>query len=63
MPVITMESSKLSKEQKTQLVKEFTDSAARILNMPKETFVVYLKENELENIGTGGKLLSDVKKE
>ncbi len=59
MPVITMESSKLDKSQKAQLVKEFTESAARILNMPPETFTVYLKENELDNIGFGGKLLSD----
>lgn len=59
MPVITMESSKLDKSQKAQLVKEFTESATRILNMPPETFTVYLKENELDNIGFGGKLLSD----
>ena len=29
MPVITMESSKLNKEQKIRLVKEFTESAAK----------------------------------
>jgi len=57
-----MESSKLSKEQKIQLVKEFTESATKIMNMPPGTFVVYLKENELENIGTGGKLLSEFEK-
>ena len=32
------------------------------MNMPAETFIVYLKENELDNIGTGGKLLSELKK-
>ena len=62
MPVITMESSKLNKEQKIRLVKEFTESAAKIMNMPAETFIVYLKENELDNIGTSGKLLSELKK-
>ncbi len=62
MPVITMESSKLNKDQKAKLVEEFTKSAARIMNMPPETFTVYLKENELDNIGFGGKLLSDMPK-
>lgn len=60
MPVITMESSKLNKEQKEQLVKEFTEVASRITNIPPATFVIYLKENELENIGSGGKLLSNM---
>lgn len=62
MPVITMDSSRITKEQKAQLVKEFTESAARILNMPPEIFTVLLKENERENIGVGGKLLSDIPK-
>lgn len=59
MPVITLEAASLSKEQKRRLAKEFTESAARILNMPEEAFYVFLKENELENVGVGGKLLSD----
>lgn len=59
MPVITLEAAKLNKEQKQQLAKEFTASAARIMNMPEEAFYVFLKENELENVGVGGKLLSD----
>ena len=62
MPVITMESSKLKKKKKAQLVKEFTQSAARILNKPPEIFTVFLKENEAENIGVGGTLLSDMPK-
>lgn len=62
MPVITMESSKLNKDPKAQLVKAFTESAAKIMNMPSEAFSIYLKENELDNIGFGGKLLSDIRK-
>lgn len=30
MPVITLESGKLNKEQKSQLVKEFTETASKI---------------------------------
>lgn len=59
MPVITLEASKLTKEQKQLLAKEFTESASRITGIPPEAFYVFLKENELENIGVGGKLLSD----
>lgn len=59
MPVITLEATKLNKDQKAQLVKEFTESAARIMNVSPEAFIVYLKENERENVGLGGKLLSD----
>ncbi|MFT8315018.1 MAG: 4-oxalocrotonate tautomerase DmpI [Clostridium sp.] len=58
MPVITLEGEKLSKEQKSQLVKELTASAAKIMNAPEQAFVVLLKENEKDNIGVGGQLIS-----
>ncbi|WP_100487290.1 4-oxalocrotonate tautomerase DmpI [Sporolactobacillus pectinivorans] len=58
MPVITLEAGKLNKEQKSQLVKELTDKASKIMNVPEQAFVVLLKENEADNIGTGGQLLS-----
>ena len=58
MPVITLEGSKLSEEQKSQLVKELTASAAKIMNAPEQAFVVLLKENEKDNIGVGGQLIS-----
>lgn len=61
MPVITFETAKLTKEQKHLLAKEFTESAARITGLPAEAFYVFLKENELENVGVGGKLLSEKK--
>lgn len=59
MPVIKLEAGKLSKEQKRELIKEFTDSASKIMNIPEEAFVVILKENDADNIGVGGKALSD----
>lgn len=61
MPVITMEAAKLSKEQKQTLAKEFTQVAVKVTGLPAEAFYVFLKENELENIGVGGVLLSDRK--
>lgn len=59
MPVITVEGAKLSKEQKGQLVKQLTSAAAKIMNTPEQAFVVLLKENEKDNIGVGGQLLSE----
>ena len=62
MPVITVEAASLDMEQKRRLAKELTSVAASILRMPEETIYVFLKENPLENIGVGGRILSDLKK-
>lgn len=59
MPVVTVEAAKLNKEQKSQLVKEFTKMASEIMNVPEEVFTVLIKENQMDNIGFGGKLLSE----
>lgn len=59
MPVITVDGGKLTKEQKCRLVKELTTSAAEIMNAPEQSFFVFVKENDKENIGVGGQLLSD----
>ncbi|MBQ9453459.1 MAG: tautomerase family protein [Desulfovibrio sp.] len=59
MPVITFEAARLRIEQKQQLVAEFTETAARITGLPKETIFVFLKENNADNVGVGGVLLSE----
>ena len=59
MPVITFEAARLSVEQKRQLVAEFTETAARVTGLPKETIFVFLKENSIDNVGVGGVLLSE----
>ena len=61
MPVITMESAKLSKEQKQTLVKEFTETAARVTGIEEEAFYVFIRENDPDNVGIGGQLLSKMK--
>ena len=60
MPVITIEGSKLSKEQKSRLAKELTTTAAEIMNTSEQAFFVFIKENEKENIGVAGKLVSEM---
>ena len=59
MPVITIEASPLSHDVKEKLAKEFTDAASKITNIPKEAFVVIVKENAFENMAQGGVLLSE----
>ena len=60
MPVITIETGKLEKEQKVLLVERFTKTASEILKIPEQSFIVQLKENDSDNIGVGGKLLTQV---
>ncbi len=62
MPVIKLDGPKLSKEQKAELIKEFTASASKITNIPADKFTVYIKENEMDNIGVGGEMLSEIMK-
>jgi 4-oxalocrotonate tautomerase len=63
MPVITLDSAKLTKEQKGELIKELTATASKIMNIPEQSYYVFLKENEMDNIGAGGKLLADFLKD
>ncbi len=60
MPVITLEAGKMNKEQKEALIAGFTNVASEILKVDCRAFIVLLKENEHDNIGTGGKCLSKV---
>jgi 4-oxalocrotonate tautomerase len=60
MPVITIEAGKMNKEQKEALIHGCTKTASEILKIHEQAFVVILKENDADNIGTGGKMLSKV---
>lgn len=57
MPVITIEGPKLTKEQKEELVKTFSESASKIMGLPVEAMVTIIREVEAENVGTGNILL------
>ncbi|MCY7009165.1 tautomerase family protein [Fusobacterium simiae] len=59
MPVITMELGKVSIEQKRELVTKVTELTAGVTGVPKEAFIVLIKENDAESTGFGGELLSD----
>ena len=62
MPVITLDAGSLTKEQKAELVKAFTESASRITGIPEHAFTMVIRENNPDNIGVGGVLLSERKK-
>jgi 4-oxalocrotonate tautomerase len=59
MPIITIDGPKLSREQKKDLVESFTREAARVTNIPNQAFVVIINENDPDNVGVAGELLSD----
>ncbi|MGG5318240.1 tautomerase family protein [Enterococcus sp. AZ072] len=43
MPYITIESVKLSKEQKEELIKQLTDVSSQIMRVPKDFFSITIK--------------------
>lgn len=63
MPYITVESGLMTVEQKEELIKRLTEVSAEITNIPKEFFMVTIKELPDSNIGIGGKSIDKIKKE
>jgi 4-oxalocrotonate tautomerase len=62
MPVITIDISTMTTEKKAALVKELTVKASEVTQIPEEKFIVLINEMPRDNIGIGGKLLSDIMK-
>jgi len=60
MPVIIFEGGKMDPAKKKELIGSFTQSAAAITGIDPQSFVVYIKENDLDNIGVGGRVLTEV---
>jgi 4-oxalocrotonate tautomerase len=59
MPIIIVESNKLSLDKKREYVKSLTKITAETYELPESTVTVLIKEISPENIGVGGDLLSD----
>ena len=47
----------LSKEQKEEICSGVTDVIARVANKPKDSVLIFIDEDQHENIAKGGKLL------
>ena len=58
MPVITIDIGNLGKEKKASLVRELTAKASEVTQITAE--IVLINEMERDNIGIGGKLLSEI---
>lgn len=64
MPNITIDGPKIDDiEIKRILVKEITDAVEKAYKLPRQAFVVIIKENPSENVGVGGELVIDKFKE
>ena len=62
MPYISIESGKLTAEQKKQLIERMTATASEITHIPEQFFTVTIKELPDENFGIGGKSIDEIKR-
>jgi 4-oxalocrotonate tautomerase len=61
MPVITIDIGILeTRQKKAELIKALTEAASSATKIPVERFIVQINELENDNIGIGGRLLSDI---
>ena len=63
MPTITIAMDQTSEEKKKQLIKTLTSDASKITGYPPAFFYVYIQEYPAENIGAGGKMVKEIKKQ
>lgn len=60
MPYVNIRvAGKLSRQQKSDIVKGVTAVIAKEANKPESSILIFIDEDERENIGSGGKLLDD----
>ena len=62
MPYISIESGKLTAEQKKQLIERLAATASEITHIPEQFFIVTIKELRDENFGIGGKTIDEIKR-
>lgn len=63
MPFIKLEGGKIDREKKEKLISGLTKVASETLGIAEDAFIVLIKENELDNWGIGGKVLTKVLEE
>ncbi|MDE5782781.1 MAG: tautomerase family protein [Prevotella sp.] len=61
MPYISIESGKLTAEQKKLLIERLTQVASEITHIPEQFFTITIKELSNENFGIGGKSIGEIK--
>lgn len=63
MPFIAFEAGQLSDEVKSQLIEKLTEVSVEITGIPKDLFLVVIRELPDENIAVGGKTVKKLKEE
>lgn len=60
MPNVIIDGPKIEEiDVKRTLIKEITDAVEKAYKLPRQAFVVTIKENPPENVGVGGELVID----
>lgn len=64
MPVITMTlgADQIGQKQKNEFISSVTQSAARITNIPEQSFIVFIEQLDPDNVGVGGLSLTEKRK-
>ena len=61
MPLIVFEvGGEMTPEKKKELVVKLTETSAQVTGIPEEAFVIYIHEVAHDNVGVGGKLLTEI---
>ena len=63
MPFIAFESGQLSPEVKELLIERLTEVSVEVTGIPKELFLVSIREQSDDNIAVGGKTVKQIKHE
>ena len=63
MPFIAFESAQLSSDVKQKLIERLTEVSVEITGIPKELFLVSIREQSDDNIAIGGKTVKQIKQE
>jgi 4-oxalocrotonate tautomerase len=63
MPFIKVEAGKMNRETKEKLIIGLTRAASESLGIAEDAFTILIKENETDNWGLGGKVLTKVLEE
>ncbi|MHB8779808.1 MAG: tautomerase family protein [Candidatus Geothermincolia bacterium] len=59
MPVAQVDGRAIDLETKRRLAKEITDAMERAYGLPRDTYVVFIRENTPDCVGVGGELACD----
>ena len=63
MPYVNIRvAGQLSREQKAEICDGVTEVIAKVANKPKDSVLIFIDEEERDNISKGGVLLSDITK-